>query len=110
MASNRSAPIAQTQVEDAIAAVTNALNDENPTSLAMKQMGFAVPDWQCTGTVPFSSARKWSGASFQNVGTFLIGAAEFVLGERFEPLRKGGGLRRTGAARAASSLFPEFLP
>ena len=81
-------PIAQTQVEDAIAAVTNALNDENPTSLAMKQMGFAVPDWQCTGTVPFSSARKWSGASFQNVGTFLIGAAEFVLGERFEPLRE----------------------
>ena len=53
-------PIAQTQVEDAIAAVTNALNDENPTSLAMKQMGFAVPDWQCTGTVPFSSAQmEW---------------------------------------------------
>lgn len=81
-------PIPQPQVEDAIAAVTHALNDENPTSMAMKQLGLVVPDWICVDSVPFSSARKWSGASFANIGTFVIGAAEFVMQDRFEPLRE----------------------
>ena len=81
-------PIPQPQVEDAIAAVTHALNDENPTSMAMKQLGLVVPDWICVDSVPFSSARKWSGASFANIGTFVIGAAEFVMRDRFEPLRE----------------------
>lgn len=81
-------PIPQPQVEDAIAAVTHALNDENPTSMAMKQLGLVVPDWICVDSVPFSSARKWSGASFANIGTFVIGAAEFVMQDCFEPLRE----------------------
>lgn len=81
-------PVTQPQVEDAISAVTNALNDENPTFQALKQLGSAPPEWPCAGTVPFSSARKWSGASFDKVGTFVIGAAEFVLKDQFEPLRE----------------------
>ena len=44
-------PIPQPQVEDAIAAVTHALNDENPTSMAMKQLGLVVPDWICVDSV-----------------------------------------------------------
>ena len=54
----------------------------------MKQLGLVVPDWICVDSVPFSSARKWSGASFANIGTFVIGAAEFVMRDRFEPLRE----------------------
>lgn len=81
-------PIAQAEVEDAIAAVTNALNDENPTFIALKQLSSTAPQWSCTTTVPFSSARKWSGASFEGVGTFVIGAAEFVMKDQFEPLRE----------------------
>ena len=56
--------------------------------MAMKQLGLVVPDWICIDSVPFSSARKWSGASFANIGTFVIGAAEFVMRDRFEPLRE----------------------
>lgn len=81
-------PIAQAEVEDAIAAVTNALNDENPTFIALKQLSSTAPQWSCTTTVPFSSARKWSGASFEGIGTFVIGAAEFVMKDQFEPLRE----------------------
>ncbi|WP_286167166.1 cation-translocating P-type ATPase [Clostridium sp. D33t1_170424_F3] len=81
-------PITRTETEDAIAAVTHALNDSNPTFLALKEVGSSVPEWECTGQVPFSSARKWSGASFERVGTFVIGAAEFVLKEQFETLRE----------------------
>jgi len=35
--------------------------------------------WQPTCTVPFSSARKWSGAAFQNHGTWILGAPEILL-------------------------------
>lgn len=81
-------PITRTETEDAISAVTHALNDSNPTFMALKEVGSSVPEWECTGQVAFSSARKWSGASFERVGTFVIGAAEFVLKEQFEPLRE----------------------
>jgi len=79
--------ISQQETEDAIAALVNALNDENPTSNAMKAFAHNPPPWKCTGTVAFSSARKWSGASFQEAGSFLMGAGEFVLKERFELIR-----------------------
>ena len=79
--------ITQQETEDAIAALVNALNDENPTFNAMKAFAHNPPPWKCTGTVAFSSVRKWSGASFQEAGSFLMGAGEFVLKERFEQIR-----------------------
>ena len=45
------------------------------------------PGWAVTGTVPFSSARKWSAASFEGtagiepVGALYLGAPEFLLGD-----------------------------
>ena len=36
-------------------------------------------DWPVTRAVPFSSARKWSGADFGERGTWCIGAPEMVL-------------------------------
>ena len=33
--------------------------------------------------VPFSSERKWSGVSFKEEGSFVIGAPEFVLNEEY---------------------------
>src|SRR5439155_4738746 len=39
-----------------------------------------APDgWSRTAAVPFSSARKWSAASFGSHGTWVIGAPEMVL-------------------------------
>jgi cation-transporting ATPase E len=39
-----------------------------------------VPDgWARTGAVPFSSARKWSGAAFDGHGSWVIGAPEMIL-------------------------------
>ena len=79
--------ITQNQTEDAIAALVNTLNDENPTSNALRQLGHNPPQWECTKTVAFSSARKWSGASFQGEGSFLLGAGEFILKDNFEHIR-----------------------
>lgn len=63
----------------AAAAVVAATGDENPTAAAVGEL---CPEsgWHAAAAVPFSSARKWSGASFPHRGTWVLGAGEFVLG------------------------------
>ena len=41
------------------------------------------PNWEYKNKVPFSSERKWSGVSFKEEGSFIIGAPEFVLNEEY---------------------------
>lgn len=80
--------ISQKEAEDALAAMVDTLNDENPTSNALRQLELSVPDWKCTATVPFSSARKWSGACFEGRGSFLLGAGEFILKDAFGTIQE----------------------
>jgi len=79
--------ISQQETEDTLAALMAALNDENPTSEAIRALGHTPPQWECTDAVSFSSARKWSGASFRDAGSFIIGAGEFVMKEDFDRIR-----------------------
>lgn len=75
------------EIDDALGALMQALNDSNPTSDAIRaSYSDRHPNWQCEQTVPFSSARKWSGANFGSHGTYVIGAAEFILGKDAAPL------------------------
>lgn len=66
------------EINNALHAVVYALNDDNETALAIKAAFKTNPQWQVNSTVPFSSARKWSGASFNKHGSYIIGAPEFV--------------------------------
>ncbi|MFI5053559.1 MAG: HAD-IC family P-type ATPase, partial [Acidimicrobiia bacterium] len=63
-------------------AALGALADDenrNATLVALARE-FSAPDgWTRTGAVPFSSARKWSAASFGDHGTWVMGAPEMVL-------------------------------
>lgn len=72
---------------EAIAAVTHTLKDNNPTAEALKEKCPENPGWEPVAEVPFSSARKWSGVHFADRGTYIIGAGEFILGQRFDTLR-----------------------
>lgn len=75
------------EIDDALGALMQSLNDSNPTSDAIRaSYGNRHPNWKCEQAVPFSSARKWSGANFGNHGTYVIGAAEFILGKDAAPL------------------------
>ena len=69
-------------IDEALANLVYLLQDDNPTSFAIKER---YRGWQPTRralyAVPFSSARKWSGIATEE-GSFVMGAAEFVLGER----------------------------
>lgn len=64
-----------------LTALTNALTDKNPTFCAIKEKFGGETDWVTKTVIPFSSAKKWSAAAFDSKGTYIIGAAEFILGE-----------------------------
>ncbi len=52
--------------------------DPNATLKAVIRR-FPAPDgWHASTAVPFSSARKWSGASFDGRGTWVLGAPEIL--------------------------------
>lgn len=73
---------------EALTALINVLSDDNPTSYAVKARFTGETSWTATETVAFSSARKWSGASFAAHGTYVMGAGEFILHDRFDTLRE----------------------
>jgi cation-transporting ATPase E len=73
----------------------------------------AAGAWQCTKSLPFSSARKYSGATFDEgdgaVGTWLLGAPDVLLAEDDPALAETGRLNEQGLrvlllARAARAL------
>lgn len=76
------------EMEEALGALTTCLTDDNPTFNALKDKLGTGSQWQMTDFVPFSSARKWSGASFGEKGTYVMGAGEFILHEAFKQIQE----------------------
>jgi cation-transporting ATPase E len=66
-----------------IAAVAGFEPDPNATQKALLERYPDAPGWNVTGTVPFSSARKWSAVAFDEQGTWVLGAPEIVLADDF---------------------------
>jgi len=79
----------------ALGALAAADPNPNATLRAIGQ-AFPAPDgWRAEAAVPFSSARKWSGASFAGRGAFLLGAPEVLLADGAgSPGGNGALLRR----------------
>lgn len=69
------------EAEEALKALCRALPDRNATFDAIARKYGGKSDWKLTQAVPFSSRTKWSGASFEEKGTFVIGAGEFLFPE-----------------------------
>ena len=62
------------------------LKDQNATADALRKYFAVKKDMVPTNVIPFSSARKYSGASFKEQGTYLMGAAQFLFPEGDEAL------------------------
>lgn len=75
------------ELTQALTALVHTLTDDNPTFLALLDHLPGTTDWKAGEIVPFSSARKWSGASFPGKGAYAMGAGEFILHEKFETIR-----------------------
>ncbi len=99
----------------ALAALTAADPTPNATLQAIAALDGAPPGWQLTGSVPFSSARKWSAASFAETGSWVLGAPEVVLpGDRKVAARVEGhaneGKRVLLLARSDTPPTSDSLP
>ncbi|MFC7592322.1 HAD-IC family P-type ATPase [Nonomuraea antimicrobica] len=74
-------------VDEALAALAGLDDRPNATAQAIRARHPAAPDgWTARSTVPFSSARKWSGADFGERGTWVLGAPDVLLrgGDSFD--------------------------
>ena len=74
-------------VNDVISSMQHVLPDNNQTSLALRNYFGSDCKMVATKTIPFSSARKFSAVTFtsenKNIGTFALGAPEFILSKRY---------------------------
>ncbi len=70
--------LGETDPDEALAALVAADPDPNATMAAMADAYPVSPGWEATTAVPFSSARKWSGAEFTGRGTWVLGAPDVV--------------------------------
>jgi cation-transporting P-type ATPase E len=61
-----------------LAALAAVDDHPNATATALAVAFGPPPPWRVVRSVPFSSARKWSGASFIDGSTWVIGAPEIV--------------------------------
>jgi cation-transporting ATPase E len=108
-------------IERAMGNLMAVLKDQNATTDALHKRFRARRDMTVKEVIPFSSDRKYSGASFEEYGTYLMGAAQFLFPEGNQELTAtcqryaGQGLRvlvlaHSPIAAEGSSLPPELTP
>ena len=83
-------PSRPTEADRALAAIAAA--DENPNETARAIIAHYeatdVAAQPCARTIPFSSDKKWSGAVLADGSAYVMGAAQFVLGDAYETVRE----------------------
>jgi cation-transporting ATPase E len=109
----------EAEAAELLAALAAADAAPNSTMRAIADRFEAAPaGWTASGSVPFSSARKWSAVAFEDRGVLVLGAPDVLLaatgaaaaGSRAEQLA-GEGHRVVLLARArATAVSSERLP
>ena len=92
-------------VEAALGALADDV-DGNATLTAVAGAFPACAGWVRSGAVPFSSARKWSAATFDGHGTWVLGAPELVLQERTPQRWRAPPSSQPAASVCSCSLTP----
>lgn len=70
-------------IDSALNAFSSAFPESNATFQAVREHWNSGSDLAVLKTIPFSSARKWSAARFDGLGTVVLGAPSFVLGNDY---------------------------
>jgi cation-transporting ATPase E len=100
-------------------AALGAMADDEARNATLAAIGQACPPpqgWARQDAVPFSSARKWSAASFAGRGSWVLGAPEMVLAGSQDGLLPqaadlaAGGQRILVLAHAPGPLTGQALP
>lgn len=70
--------ICNLDIEEIVGNLINSSTDENVTSNALKKHYTKTNNYKLCHNIPFSSDRKYSGASFYQKGTYYLGAYQFL--------------------------------
>lgn len=103
-------------VNEIVGSCLNALQDNNQTSIALYNYFGHNTALNATATLPFSSKRKLSAVTFEEIGTVAIGAPEFVLQNVPEKINRiinqyaSMGLRVLMVAHSNGKLVGDKLP
>ncbi|MGI6154000.1 MAG: HAD-IC family P-type ATPase [Christensenellaceae bacterium] len=109
-------PLTKINIEPALCNLCGALQDENATMTALRSEYPPCHDYTVLSTIPFSSARKFSGACFEGHGSYIMGATEFVFPSGHDHLRRQaealskGGKRVLVFAHSNQVISGDVLP
>ena len=84
-------------VADALGALGASEPEPNQTLVAVSAKYPSADGWTVTATVPFSSSRKWSSATFDGHGAWVLGAPEMLLPDGHDVRSQADGLAQGGA-------------
>ena len=79
--------IEKEKMEEILCQIGQASEDTNATMEAIRDKfgkNTVKEEWKVVKKIPFSSAKKWSGIEFEEKGSYIIGAPEFVLKEKIK--------------------------
>ena len=76
------------QVQEILSEIYGAAKADNDTGRAMADKFCREPKWTAKQVIPFSSATKWTGVVFEEKGSFLVGAPEFIMSARYDEVGK----------------------
>lgn len=74
-------------IEKILAAFYHGEEPDNETARAMGQQFAGETTWRAVKRMSFSSSTKWSGADFGENGRYVVGAPEFIMGDRYDSIR-----------------------
>ena len=70
------------ELENLLTAMYGATEPDNATAKAMKELFSGSSSLVCSKRIPFSPETKWYGCEFEERGSFVVGAPEFLLQDR----------------------------
>lgn len=71
------------EIDDVLASIAHNLPSKNPTQQAVLDKYKEDSNFEIIEKVPFSSKRKWGGIVTKDKGTWIFGAPEIVMGNKY---------------------------
>ncbi|MGN0806890.1 MAG: HAD-IC family P-type ATPase [Candidatus Coproplasma sp.] len=108
--------VGELSLNEVMGNMLSALDDNNQTSIALSNHFGHIETLTPISKIPFSSKRKLSAVSFEDIGTFVMGAPEFVLRpmppkvERIVKQYAQLGLRVIVLAHSSTNIINDKLP
>ena len=72
----------ENKIKKALSSIVKASDELNATLYALRDYSDSVSPYECSKFCDFSSETKWSGGTFENGKTYIVGATECILKSR----------------------------